>query len=58
MANLRAENDRVMEKITDDLDRLADRVAELETRAQRPFGKEPSALPVTRPNWLQEPVAD
>jgi hypothetical protein len=37
VASLKAEHDRVIEKIADDLDRLADRLAELEARAQRPF---------------------
>jgi hypothetical protein len=37
VASLKAEHDRVIEKITDDLDGLADRLAELEARAQRPF---------------------
>jgi uncharacterized coiled-coil protein SlyX len=37
VANLKAEHDRVIEKITDDLDALADRLADLEARAQRPF---------------------
>jgi hypothetical protein len=37
VASLKAEHDRVIEKISDDLDRLADRLAELEARVQRPF---------------------
>jgi len=37
VANLKAENDRLVEKITDDMDGLADRLAKLEARAQLPF---------------------
>jgi hypothetical protein len=37
VASLKAEHARVIEKITDDLDRLADRLAELEARVRRPF---------------------
>jgi len=36
VAHLKAENERVLEKIADDLDGLADRLAALEARAQRP----------------------
>jgi hypothetical protein len=37
VANLKAENDRLVEKITDEMDGLADRLAKLEVRAQLPF---------------------
>ena len=37
VANLKAENDRLVEKISDDMDGLADRLAKLEARAQLPF---------------------
>jgi hypothetical protein len=37
VAVLKAENERAIDRIADDLNGLADRIAELEARAQRPF---------------------
>lgn len=57
VANLKAENDAILERITEDLDRLADRLARLHALSCL-FGNEPSAMPVIRPKWLHGPVTD
>ena len=53
VAVLKAENERAIDRIADDLNRLADRVAELEARAQRSFWQRAFGLASDRP----EPAA-
>jgi hypothetical protein len=58
VATLKAEYERLIDRVTDDLEGFADRVAELESRVRQPWWKRALGYPCDRPRHFGRKAMD
>jgi len=58
VATLKAEYERLIDRVTDDLEGFADRIAELESRARQPWWKRVLGHPCDQPRYFGRKAMD